>query len=85
MAEGDRVVARWTLVGDHERTFMGIPASGNRVKVGGIIIYRLSGGKIAKYWGATDRLALMRQIEGGATSLRSTDRQGPGTTSGEHS
>lgn len=62
VAEGDRVAARWTLVGHHEGTFMGVPPSGKPVRVGGIIIYRLAEGRTAEYWGATEMLALMRQI-----------------------
>lgn len=64
VAEGDRVAARWTLVGHHEGTFMGVPPSGNLVREGGMIIYRLAEGRIAEYWGATDMLALMRQLSG---------------------
>jgi steroid delta-isomerase-like uncharacterized protein len=62
VAEGDRVVARWRLVGHHQGVFMGVPPTGREVEVSGIIIYRLADRKIAEYWGVFDTLALMRQI-----------------------
>ena len=37
-------------------------ATGNEVKVGGIIIYRLKNNRIAEYWGVFDILSLMKQI-----------------------
>lgn len=49
IAEGDKVVARWTLRGTHRGTFMGVPATGKAAATAGIIIYRLAGGKIAEY------------------------------------
>ncbi len=62
IAEEDKVVARWTLQGTHQGTFMGIPATGKQVKAGGLVIYRLMGGKIAEYWGSFDALGVMRQL-----------------------
>ena len=52
--EEDRGAWRWRLVGVH--------ASGARVEVGGTIVFRLQGWKIAGYWGVYDRLSLQEQI-----------------------
>ena len=62
IAEGDRVVARWTLRGTHRGAFMGVPATGKAVATGGIGIYRLTEGRIAEYWGSFDAMGLMRQL-----------------------
>ncbi len=62
IAEGDKVVARWTLRGTHQGTFMGIPATGKVATTAEIVIYRLAEGKIAEYWGSFDVLGLMRQL-----------------------
>ena len=62
VAEGDRVAARWTLLGHHQGEFMRVPPTGREVNVGGIIIYRLASGKIIEYWGVFDSLNLMRQL-----------------------
>ena len=62
VAEGDRVVARWTARGTHQGDLMGNAPSGNRVAVSGILIDRVSGGKIEEEWVDYDTLHLMQQI-----------------------
>jgi steroid delta-isomerase-like uncharacterized protein len=62
IAEGDRVVTRWTGRGTHQGEFMGVPPSGNRVEISGMTINRFSGGKIAETWTNYDALGMMRQI-----------------------
>ena len=59
---GDKVVARWTLSGTHQGAFMGAAPTGKRATTGGIVIYRLEGGRIAEYWGSFDALGLLRQL-----------------------
>jgi steroid delta-isomerase-like uncharacterized protein len=62
IAEGDRVVTRWTGRGTHRVEFMGVPPSDNRVEIAGVTINRVSGGKIAETWTIYDALGLMQQI-----------------------
>lgn len=62
IAEGDRVVARWSLTGTHRGTFLDISPTEKRVIMKGIIIYRLKDEKIVEYWGEIDHLGLMRQL-----------------------
>ncbi len=62
IAEGDKVVARWTSHATHQGEYMGIPPTGNRVDFTGISVYRIEGGKIAQSWTAEDELGLLRQI-----------------------
>jgi len=50
-AAGDKVAVRFTHAGTHQGDFFGIPASNRTVTITAIEIYRLSGGKIAEYWG----------------------------------
>jgi predicted ester cyclase len=38
VAEGEKVVTRFTFYGTHQGTFMGIPPTGRRVAVGGVVI-----------------------------------------------
>jgi len=51
IAEGDRVVARFTSRGTHKGEIFGLAPSGRTVTVSGIEIYLLSDGRVAEYWG----------------------------------
>ncbi len=62
IAEGDKVVLRWTSRGTHQGEAFGIPATGRQVVVTGIEIYRVAGGKLAETWGEVDMLGLMQQL-----------------------
>ncbi len=62
IAEGDQVVARLTQSGTHQGIFLGIPPTGKRVKVTGIEIFRLAGGKIVEHWNSYDDLGLFQQL-----------------------
>jgi predicted ester cyclase len=46
VAEGDKIVNRYTVKGTHKGTFMGIPATGKHIVVKGVEIHRISGGGI---------------------------------------
>jgi steroid delta-isomerase-like uncharacterized protein len=62
VAEGDTVVTRWTFRGTQTGELMGMPASGNRVSVGGVHIHRIVDGKIVEIWAYPDALAFMQQL-----------------------
>lgn len=62
LAEGDRVVSRWSAHGTHQGELMGIPPTGGRVTPTGITVWRIEGGKIAETWTNYDALGMMRQI-----------------------
>jgi predicted ester cyclase len=62
IAEGDRVVARWSSRATHRGEYVGIPPTGNEVEFTGISVYRIEGGRIAESWTVEDELGLMRQI-----------------------
>jgi steroid delta-isomerase-like uncharacterized protein len=64
IAEGNRVVTRFTWSGTHRGEFMGVPATGRRVAVGGIWIHRLESGRIVegREWGQLDWLGLLQQL-----------------------
>ncbi|MFQ5814444.1 MAG: ester cyclase, partial [Anaerolineae bacterium] len=56
IAEGDRVVAHWTMTGTQEREFMGIAATGKRFTVPGVSILHLAEGQVAEAQLFWDRL-----------------------------
>jgi steroid delta-isomerase-like uncharacterized protein len=64
ISEGDRVVTRWRARGTHRGELMGNAPTGNQASVTGILIDRISGGKIEEEWVDYDTLHLMQQIGG---------------------
>ena len=62
IAEGDKVVTRWTAHGTHQGELAGIPATGNLSTVTGIAVDRIVNGKIAESWGIFDQFLMMQQL-----------------------
>lgn len=62
ISEGDKVVTRFTWTGTHHDTFLGVPATGRRVEVKGVVIDRLDSGKMADSRILMDTLSLMQQL-----------------------
>ena len=62
IAEGDKVVTRWTGRGTHEGELAGIPATGKSTTVTGIAVNRIVNGKIVESWGIFDQFGLMQQL-----------------------
>ncbi len=62
LAEGDKVVMRFTATGTFKNEFLGLPPTGKLITFTGISIFRLAGGKIVEHWGQEDELGLMRQL-----------------------
>ena len=63
VAEGDRVMGRLSLLGTHDGTLLGIPATGKHVDVGLMIIARFDdSGLWVEDWSAWDQLGLLQQL-----------------------
>ena len=62
IAEGDRIVSRFTGAGTHQGELQGIPPSGKRITITGMTIFRYASGKVAEGWYNYDTLGLLRQI-----------------------
>lgn len=62
VAEGDRVVVRWTNVGTHVGEFAGVPPTGRTFTISGIDIYRLTDGLLCEHWDQVDELGLLGQL-----------------------
>ena len=62
VAEGDRVVTRWTLSGTQIGEFLGIPATGRSVSVGGMSLDTVRDGMLVAGVDAWDELGLRRQL-----------------------
>jgi steroid delta-isomerase-like uncharacterized protein len=62
LAEGDKVMTRWTAHGTHQGELAGIPATGKSSTVTGIAVDRIVNGKIAESWGIFDEFGMMQQL-----------------------
>ncbi len=63
VAQHDRVATRIKTSGTHKGSYMGIPASGNKVSFTGIVIYRIDeAGKIIERWQDFDSIGMMQQL-----------------------
>ncbi|UCD51810.1 MAG: ester cyclase [Phycisphaerales bacterium] len=62
VAEGDKVLAYWTVDATHGGELAGIPATGNPVTFSGHTMYRFADGQIVDSWWAWDTLGMMQQI-----------------------
>jgi predicted ester cyclase len=62
MAEGNKVVVRFTGHMTHQGDFMGLPPTGKTVSAPGIIIYRIENSKIAQHWIQMDSMSVMQQL-----------------------
>ena len=67
VGEADKVVWRITASGTHDGSFLGVPATGKKVKFGAQYTFRFDSGKIVERWSTIDRLSLLAQI--GAVAL----------------
>ncbi|MDZ7694304.1 MAG: ester cyclase family protein [Balneolaceae bacterium] len=66
ISEGDKVGCRWTLTGEHQGEFMGVPASGNDVVITGTDIHRIENEKLKETWPVVDMLGMMNQMGAGS-------------------
>jgi steroid delta-isomerase-like uncharacterized protein len=62
IAEGDRVVTRWTACGTHRGEFQGILPTGKQGTITGTTIHRLANGKVVECWTNADDLGLLAQL-----------------------
>ncbi len=62
IAEGDKVVERYTASGTHTGDFMGAPPTGKKYSIESIVIFRFANGKIVEMWGLNDAQSLMMQL-----------------------
>ena len=63
MAEGDKVVTRWTATGTHQGEFFGVAPTGKRIEMTGINIERFDeGGKLVEEWPEYNLLGALRQL-----------------------
>ena len=62
VAEGDKVVNRYTGRGTHKGELMGIAPTGKQITIAGMVISRYVGGKQVEAWVSSDMLGMMQQM-----------------------
>ncbi|MGH2538834.1 MAG: ester cyclase [Candidatus Promineifilaceae bacterium] len=62
IAEGDKVVTRWTARGTHQGQFQGVPPTGRQMTMTEITIHRIANGRLAESWTRADILGMMQQL-----------------------
>ncbi len=62
IAEGDYVVAHFTMSGTQNGPFMGAPATGKRFEIQGLDLVRFENGKAAEHWGYQEDIIMMEQL-----------------------
>jgi steroid delta-isomerase-like uncharacterized protein len=62
VAEGDKVVVRWTSGGTHQGEFMGVAPTGRHVTFTGMRLFRIAENKIVESWVNIDERGLQEQL-----------------------
>ena len=62
IAEGDKVMTRWSVQGTHQGMFQGHSPTGNQMKITGIAIDRIINGKVVDGWMEMDTHDQMQQL-----------------------
>ena len=62
IADGNKVVVRYTFTGTQKGPLAAVPASGRQVSVQGIVIFRLMGAMVDDVHFVWDKFALLQQI-----------------------
>jgi steroid delta-isomerase-like uncharacterized protein len=62
IAEGDKLVSRYTVSGTFQNDFFGIPATGKKATWTGVNIYHFTSGKIVEAWWHKDSLTMLQQL-----------------------
>ena len=61
VAERDLVAVYWTAAGTNTKAGMGFPATGKKIKIDGMTLFRFRSGRICEEWSVWDMLSVMRQ------------------------
>ena len=71
IGEGEYVAARLTWRAVHEGPYQGLPATGNRIQLGQMVLVRLADGLLHERWNIMDDMGLLQQL--GVISVTSKD------------
>jgi predicted ester cyclase len=59
---GDKVATRWVAEGTNRAPLGHVPATGRRVRVGGLVLDRVADGRVVERWEVWDQAGMMQQL-----------------------
>ena len=62
VSEGEKVVVRFSAKATHAGRFMGIPATGRKLKLWGVMIFRFEAGAVAEFWSLVEAQGILKQL-----------------------
>lgn len=62
ISDGDKIMVRFTMTGTQTNPFMGLPASGKKVRATAMNIYEIKDGKIIREHGLPDLFSMLIQL-----------------------
>ncbi len=62
IADGDKVLIRWSATMRHSGDGLGIPATNKPVAIGGMSLARIANGQLVEAWDQWDKFAMLQQI-----------------------
>lgn len=62
IAQGEEVAVRFAGKSTHNATYLGLPATGKRLKMWGVMIFRFEGRRIAEFWSVLETPSILRQL-----------------------
>ena len=62
LAQGDRIAFRWHATGTHTGPLGAAPPTGKTVRIDGLIIDRVAGGKVQERWEQWDQSLMLQQL-----------------------
>ena len=59
---GDKVATRWTAEGTNSGALGSVPATGRRMRIGGMILDRVVDGTVVERWEQWDQMGMLQQL-----------------------
>jgi steroid delta-isomerase-like uncharacterized protein len=62
VSEGEKVVVRFSARATHAGRFMGIPATGRKLKLWGVMMFHFEADAIAEFWSLVEAQGILKQL-----------------------
>jgi len=62
VSEGEKVVVRYSARATHAGSYLGLHATGRKLKLWGVMMFRFEAGAIAEFWSVADAQGILKQL-----------------------